>query len=95
MDTSAFCIIAMYWGSHFCNRARYYALAEVVAYSYTLLKILKGTEVFFLSHTQESLILFLILFLRKFWYKQLFGRMLYTTASKHLQKYEIDPMYTA
>ena len=33
--------------------------------------------------------------LLKFWFKQWSGRMLYTTASKHLQKFQIDPMYTA
>ena len=44
----------------------------------TLLKIFKGTGVFFHPTIQTILL--------KFWVKQQSGRKLYTTASKHLQK---------
>ena len=48
---------------------------------YTLLKIFKGTGVSFIPHSWGLILLSLL----KFWVKQWSGRMLYTTASKHLQ----------
>ena len=45
-------------------------------------KIFKGTYVFFIPHPTGLIQLFVL----KFRLKQRSGRMLYTTASKHLQK---------
>ena len=46
---------------------------------------------FFIPHSRGLIQSFLLKFGVKEWY----GRVLYTTASKNLQNYEIDPMYTA
>ena len=60
-------------------------------------KYLREQVCFFIPHSRGLI----ALFLPKFQFKQWSGRMLYTTASKHLQKKkkkkkkEIDPMYTA
>ena len=48
----------------------------------TLLKYLREQVCFFLPHSRGLIELFLL----KFWVKQWSGRMLYTTASKHLWK---------